>query len=186
MGELQFRGRRLMIGRYAEIHFAPAWRYNGAIRRGVQSLLNGIDDWDPAETDIVVETIDLSGITFANPTVSIPFPGQEPERFFWAVHSHHTARQPGCSPFAQLYGRPDRTNLLTIELAGSPDKPVLARLYPGDEMMPLPWQTSVRKSGSATDRNESQAYWRTHAFVAMDNYRLDTVTAQLPSWYANS
>jgi hypothetical protein len=173
----------LLIGPYAEIHFASTWRHSGELRKHVQALLDEVEEWDPAETDIVVETVEIAGKTFPNPTIPIPFAEGQLQQFFWAVHRSHTARQPGLSPFAKLNSQPDRTNLMTLELAGTPDKPVLARLYPGEEMMPLPWQSSIRNARSGADKIAAQAYWRTHAFVAMGNYCRGTVTGVMPVWY---
>ena len=125
-----YKGRRVEVPRVADVsaQMMPDGLY-GAL---VQTTLNGVDPWERKQAPI--ETVEFGG-EFIKP-MAVPIAGQEVR---WGIHFHHKAAQPGLSPFVEQFDMGAvQTNLLTIELSGTPEKPVLVRAYGGDYTPPLP------------------------------------------------
>lgn len=101
----------------------------------------------------------------------------------WATHKHHTAKRPGDSPFVRWSGRWPMTDRLTIELSGTPDKPILARAYTGEYRPPLPWMGTASQTPDG-GLQASIAYWRTHAYLYGDS--LAGARKHVPPlWFSN-
>ncbi len=143
----------------------------------VQTAINEIESWEKGEDPIY--------------TFDIPFDigarvvqlaqNEEP---LWGVNPYHKARYPQESPYLLLDRRDPRatTDEATIELSGTPDKPMLIRAYPGDYMPPLPWMSSAKDADGG--REQCLEYWQTHAF--MYRGRPDELSTQAPDWYQAS
>lgn len=128
----------------------------------VQRVLDNMAPWDDWEEGaFLIETHKLVGQSFTPTTVEITVSNAKIVR---GIHVEHTARKVGLSPFVDI---PDedlpKTNLLTVEIAGSPESPIITRAYPGDYVPPLPWMGSARQA-YPDGRQTCEMYWRNHAY----------------------
>lgn len=168
-----YRGRKVFIPTAADI---PTKYWPGrAHATAVQTLLDHIDPWEEGQDPI--ESAVIEGFSDWPLTVAA---GQAPR--IWAIHPGHKAHNPGLSPFIRL-NRPPRTDMITVELAGSPKRPMIVRIYPGDYSPPLPWMNSASKADGG--KAACLDFWRTHAYLVRDLRFLEGagVTHNPPDWY---
>lgn len=167
--KLRYAGKNVHVPGTADI---PV--YFDGIRGLIQEMINEIRPWREGEDPI--HTIDLSHdidniVTVVN--------GQSQD-VFWGINKDHWARNPQVSPF--IDSNDTRTDIFTIEMAGTPDKPVLARAYPGEYIPPLPWMKSSRYADGGYEA--CVEYWKSHAYVAANvDVREGTRSNRAPSWY---
>lgn len=170
-----YEGRRVEIPRVADVsaQMMPDGLY-GAL---VQATLNGVDPWEREQSPI--ETVEFGG-EFIKP-MAVPIAGQEVR---WGVHLYHKAAQPQPSPFVEQFDMEAvPTNLLTIELCGTPEKPVLVRAYGGDYIPPLPWMASAKKADGGL--KACWDFWRARAYYS-PGFKLikrKTHATALPEWF---
>lgn len=139
----------------------------------VQQLLDMTDPWK--DGDDPIETNQVDGRMRC---LTVPNDGRQP---IWAVHVGHKARQPQLSPFIETRIQP-LTQLLTIELAGTPERPRLVRVYPGDYTPPLPWQNSAKDADGG--REYCLTYWRSHSYLFSPRVvQGRTCTTTPPNWF---
>jgi len=169
-----YRGTEVIIPRGAEI--TTAFYYDGAFGSLVQQTLDEIEPWEKDEDPI--ETFDLPRLIGAR-VVELAT-SEEP---IWGVNPHHKARQPGLSPFITLDPADyrNRTDIATLELAGTVESPVLTRVYPGDYMPPLPWMRSAPRADGGLEVCED--YWNHHAFILRPQSAPEQLTSAAPDWY---
>jgi hypothetical protein len=151
----------------------------------VQRVLDGVAPWQEGEDPI--EARELKRTALIPETVRV----HDTSKVIWAVHTAHASRQNELSPFVILDREPI-TNTLTVELEGTPDSPVVTRVYPADSneyyIPPLPWMESADDADGGHEG--CVEYWRTHAFIARRRARYglmapETRSATPPQWYAN-
>lgn len=112
------------------------------------------------------------------------------EKRLWAIHADHAARRAQPSPFVRRC-RADQpkpgmlaigpVRSLTIELAGTAERPALVRAYPGEYQPPLPWMASAKNAEGGVA--ESRQYWLSHAYVADPAAMAGKVWAASPVWF---
>jgi hypothetical protein len=115
-------GKPVLLGEYADL--LPYFRPGGAHAPRVQEALNyapqNFGDWEPGKN--LTTCTELGTIELPSLTVKLIDPQRA--QIIWGVHATHRARRPQASPFVQLQTLP-KSPLLTIELAGTPEKPIL-------------------------------------------------------------
>ena len=147
-----YNGRNLSVANTADI---PAnYRVGHPGARLVQTLLDQVPEWDRGNEQQVV--------TLACDEVKMIVVVRSGRRPLWAKHKGHHARKVELSPFIKL-SKPEMTKQFTLELVGSPSRPVLVRAYPGGYCPPLPWQISAQNAPGGYDA--CRAFWQTHAYV---------------------
>lgn len=170
-----YNGKKVIVPRGAEVAGIFGTRPGAPFQELVQETLNAVDPWeagqDPIETFSLPVAIGARVVALA--TSEVPL---------WGVNPHHRARTPGVSPYAIIDRRDSRgsTTTATLELAGTPDKPVLTRVYPGEYMPPLPWMSTAKNAPGRM--RECVEYWSTHAYIFKNN---DTIplSPEAPDWY---
>ena len=165
----------VIIPKEAEV--SAAFRPNGgAFSETVQNVLDEVEPWEVQ--DAPIETFDLPHLVGAR---AVLVSSDETPR--WGIHPSHNARIPCPSPFIELGPRDRRhaIGMATLELAGTVDKPILTRVYPGDYIPPLPWM------GSAADADggpsECVRFWNRHAFVLRTRNTPKELSHSAPDWY---
>ena len=165
-------------------HFRPNGKYASLVQRALDDATDNLYLWrQPEEYFINCTELDTQLIPLA-----IKLTDALRERVVWGVHSTHRKDVPQLSPFVQPVSSP-KSHLLTVELSGSPDQPILERVYtppvPNDEVPPLPWMDSAKKW--PTGRESCKAYWRDHAFYfghgARGTYVRGSLTNKPPLWW---
>jgi hypothetical protein len=179
-GYYTHHGRRVCIPRVAEV--SAEYRPGGWYSAKVQQLLNEIPDgWSKGEDPC--ETAGFPDVHARERVVAVPEALRE--RVFWAVHRRHKASDPQISPFIpDLPEVRSYTNLLTVELSGSSQKPYLVRVHPGDYVPPLYWMSSAKSAIGG--KRECKVFWRSHAYAARSKHCLffpETVTSEPPDWF---
>lgn len=174
----EYLGNRVFIPRGAEVSAAFRPGQDGTFVDDVQDAIDEIEPWEQGEDPIYTFNLPRAiGATVARlAEVEVPV---------WGVNPHHKARNPGLSPYV-LLGRDDprtRTREVTLELAGTPDRPLLTRVYPGEYMPPLPWMQTARRADGGMDA--CVRYWRGHAFISKPSNRPLSLsqTHRPPDWY---
>ena len=174
--EYTYRENTVEISRHAEVGglFLPG--RDGPFSRLVQEALDQIEPWEEGEDPI--HTFDLSR-RIGSRVVAVAV--EEP--LIWAVNQHHKARQPRESPFVRLPAGDPRntTDVATLQLTGTVEKPELTRVYPGEYMPPLPWMTSARKAPGGVEN--CTEFWNGHAFVFREKHPPHSITNQAPDWH---
>ena len=100
------------------------------------------------------------------------------ERVLWGTYRFHSANSPQPSPFVER--KPRTTTSLTIELVGSPERPILTRVYAGEYAPPLPWQSSVGDCYGG--RDASVKFWSNHAFAHSTEVLCGDLVDTVPDW----
>lgn len=167
--KLRYKGKSLHIPDTADI---PV--YFDGMEGLIQTMIDEIKPWRKGEDPIHTVELhhDLDNIVTAVEGRTLDV--------FWGINKDHWARNPQVSPFIQ--SSDTKTDIFTIELAGTPDKPILARAYPGEYIPPLPWM----KSAQYADGGYAACveYWRRHAYVAANvDIRSGSRTTKAPAWY---
>lgn len=172
----RYNNHKIYIPRHAESTAAFNPR-SGIFREIVQNVLDSVEPWkkneDPIETFHLPRRIGARVIALAT--------HEEP---LWGINPYHSARTPGLSPYFELGPDDPRklTDLAALELTGTPDKPILTRIYPGEYMPPLPWMSSARRAdGGLAACTE---YWNQHAFILRPHRGPEQLTETPPDWYA--
>lgn len=168
-----YNGVRVSIAPSAEIF--PGFRPHERYGKHVQEFLDEMEPWEPSN-DPLSETADS---LFELPAIIALNNGRKP---VWGIHTRHTARNPGLSPFLHGSGEIQMTRELTVELVGTITQPRIIRVYPGDYMPSLPWQVSAEseEGGKAT----SIHFWRNHSFIYDPSVIQDRKhTSRAPEWY---
>ena len=105
----------------------------------------------------------------------------------WAVHVRHRLlavdNHDKLSPFVMI-DRDQRlpmTKALTVELAGTPECPIMMNVYPGSAIPPLPWQLSPEDE--ADEYQWSLEFWRRHSFL-YNKHHVGKSQSPPPSWFA--
>ncbi len=170
-----YRGQYVHIPRGAEV--SRAFRSpNGFLSDVVQDVLDTVKPWDAGVDPI--EPFDLpykiSSWVVALTTEQVPI---------WRINPHHKAREPQPSPYILLGSLDSRlkTDIATLELAGTIDAPMLTRVYPGDYMPPLPWMSSAKNAYGG--RTACVDYWNDHAYVINEYNEPEDRPYEPPRWY---
>ena len=176
-----YNGRPVMLADRADMpHF---FRPGGRRAHHIQKVLDDTDPWKPGRDPIVTSTVTWRGQL---PT-ALPI-RRGATQIVWAVHRGHgeIEAEPGLSPFIVVdRSKHPKTLLVTIELAGSIEAPIVTRACVGDYTPPLPWMES------APDADEGGidaciAYWRKHAFAVFNLDRITrggSIQAEPPPWW---
>lgn len=169
--------QKIVIPRSAEVSraFRPHLNEDVAIfKRDVQTALDEIEPWMEGEDPI--HTFDLSKSIGAR-IVRL----SQDEEPFWGIYDYHKAREPDLSPFIIVDpGDPRKsTDIATLELRGTPEKPMLTRVHPGEYSLPLPWMQSANQAPGG--KAECIEFWNQHAYV----YKSDAsdIQTNAPEWY---
>lgn len=173
--EYSYQGRPVEIARTADIR--RDMRPDGRFASLVQIVLNGTK-WVPGGP---IETLQFDRAHVLPTAVEVQ-PGVQR---VWAFHSGHRARHPKKSPFVVQDVSREDIGFVTVELAGTPDEPLLVRAYGGDYMPPLPWMISAESADGGMQA--CKEYWLTHAYL-LTNYALlrqgSIRHTNVPDWYA--
>jgi hypothetical protein len=169
-----YRGRLVTIVRTADL--PKTMRPDGRFARFVQHALNTVPEWEQGEDPI--ETLEFDEAVL--PAMAIP---TKDRQIVWGVHVGHKARTPGLSPFMDDLRGVVLSNELTLELAGTPDAPLLTRGYAGKYTPPLPWMNSARSADGG--QQFCLEYWQTHGYVSprLTLIRPGTKTYNPPLWF---
>lgn len=173
MGSWSLQEVRVQVPRVAEIPYGyrPAGKYASFVQEVLCQIKKG--DWHDRRA---VYTMELG-----YPFLALTTPVRNGLRI-WARHKDHSARQPDLSPFVTVAMVPCTTRL-TVVLAGTPEKPVVVRVFPGEYRPPLPWQRSLRNA----ERAESLAFWQRNAYVFYPSLFVpQTKTLEPPGWFMGS
>lgn len=170
---LRYRGRRVFVPPTAEV---PAEYLQVPLRGIVQEAISGVPPWDKGEDPI--QTIEADKLLEQAVIERVHH-----EMVFWAIHRSHKAKVPQPSPFVIIDRPVPKTKLLTVELAGMPDSPILARVYPGDYVPPQPWQKSARFADGG--REACVEFWRRHAYIYQPDLVVANSQSNPPAWFAN-
>jgi hypothetical protein len=169
----KYQGANVQVPRTADI--PPQFWSNKERSRAVQRVLDAVEPWRPGERPI--ETMRLQGERFM--PIVVPVQGR---KVLWGIHAGHHARKPQASPFVTVdFNTIERTDLFTIELEQTPERPKLVRAYPGDYIPPLPWQVSAKDADGGTQA--CLEFWRRHAYVFRRSAMLKRFS-HAPNWYS--
>ena len=166
-----YRGANVQVPRTADI--PPKFWSQGPRGEVVQRVLDMVEPWH--EGDDPIETKQLDRDWFM--PIVVPLNGRTP---WWGIHAGHHARVPQASPFIKLdFNRLTPTDLFTVELVQTPQRPKLVRAYPGDYIPPLPWMASASSAqgGIAACRT----FWCNHAYVYMKSTMVSR--RRQPDWF---
>ncbi|HSW66253.1 MAG TPA: hypothetical protein VLI54_03900 [Bacillota bacterium] len=172
-----FQGNQIHVPRYAEVPYSFGASPSAPFHNEVQTILDNVEPWENG--DLPIEIFELSRSVGARVVElsDVEHPG-------WGINPHHTAKRPGVSPYFALDDDDPRhrTTTITLELAGSADKPILTRIYPneGGYMPPLPWMGTARLAPDG-GRDACVAYWNRHAFIHRGG--VPSLTGAAPDWY---
>lgn len=151
----KYRGRDVQVPRTADI--PPQFWSTRERSRAVQRVLDMVEPW--RNGDDPIETHPVEGERFM--PIVVPLNGRRP---MWGIHAGHKAKKPQASPFIRIdYDLTPRTDMFTIELEQSPERPRLVRAYPGDYIPPLPWMVSAKDADGG--KQACVDFWRRHAYV---------------------
>ena len=172
-----YRDRRLPIARYADIPYEL--RPGGPKAELVQRLLETVTPWRDGDNPIETRRFD-----YPIAPMAIPVPSNV--RITWGVHRGHKARHPQLSPFIEVRSVPQQLKgLLTIELEGSAEQPLLTRAYGGDYTPPLPWMTSAKDADGG--KAACIRFWREHAYLHRGGLiKPGSTTRTPPAWYTGN
>lgn len=163
---------RTVRGTEAKNDFLPGGKFSSL----VQQVISGIDPWDGYLNLPHKESAEFPGYLFYSQIVRTDEPPD-----YWARYVRHRAAKPGLTPFVRVpSANPPRTSILSVELIGTVDEPILVRVYSGSEYLPLPWMASAHGQ-----REESIEFWRHHA-MADDGSRIivpGTKRSEPPAWF---
>lgn len=169
-------GKELQIPPTADIQ-GPLWP-DGKWGHLVQRLLNQIEPWNGRR--YVIKTQNFNNKI---PPMAVPVEVNTP--LIWGIRRGHKASAPGLSPFAKrrhVVIPPGLKGLITVELCGSPEKPMLPRAYGGKYTPPLPWMTTARSAPGGKD--SCLKYWQNHAYLGAEwLIRPGTQTYAPPEWF---
>jgi len=153
------------------------YRFDKPLGRVVQEVLDSIDPWQEGEDPI--ETMRFPGRTFR--CIVIP---RGNAAATWAKHPGHHAKSVEASPFVVIDSKlPPRTNLFTVELVQTPERPKLVRAYPGDYIPPLPWMNSARWAEGG--RSACVDFWKQHAYACHPAQVLRGRSSNPPAWFTH-
>lgn len=174
-----FEGNPISIPKAAEVSrsFRPA--EDAAFALLVQGAIAKLEPWEGEEGHI--KTFDLHQEIGAR-VVSIA----ESDEVWWRINSYHKAKKPQPSPYVTLSEKDGRhtTTVATLELRGTPEEPILTRVYPGEYSSPLPWMSSAKAAPGGIPRCEE--YWRGHAYAWRGAKRPAESSLELPPWFKAS
>ncbi len=166
-----YKGVSVAVPRTADI--PRPYRPDGQFASFVQMCLDNTPRWQ--DGDDPIETLAIKGARMNN----IVVPVDQAERI-WATHIGHAAKKAGVSPFVQQKSRVS-TSHLTIELVGTPKRPILVRAYPGEYMPPLPWmKTAAWAQGG---RSLCLDYWLVNAYVFAEQLIVQGSRSSSPAWF---
>lgn len=174
MRSFTYQGRRVIIPPTAMI--LPDFRPEGRYANLVQELLDAVDPWKRGEDPI--ETLETEELVL--PCVAEVKPGMQR---LWGIHYAHWAKTPGLSPFVRHDPTEGRGNV-TIELSGTPDKPLLVCAYGGDYVPPLPWMVSAKRADGGVAA--CLRFWQSHAYRCLprgSNIRPGSMSDTPPAWF---
>ena len=182
-GSLNLGGMPVEVPSTADI--APSFRsgsnnalLQAALDRINSNLVDGLVVWRQRNAGPTLELMlrPEDGVFYAD-VVKV----QPGERRLWGVYVYHSARYPGLSPFIMPSGELPVASRITVELAGSVQRPSLVRAYLGGYRPPLPWMKSANYSSGGTEA--SLTYWQGHAYVCKDGIVKGSLTDRAPEWY---
>lgn len=124
----------------------------------VQVALNSLPPWRGGEEPSHTVALDT-------PLEAMVTEIRSGDLIIWGVHVGHKAKNPGFSPFVLRAPHAEENGFITIQLEGSPARPVLTRAYGGQYAPPLPWMYTARHS-SRVDQEQGREFWRTHAYAS--------------------
>lgn len=174
MSHYLYQENRVFIPSQAEV-LRPFMPGIGVMSEVVQDALNEVRPWKKGEDPI-------HDFYVPNAIGSLVVELEDSETPGWAINPRHRAKRPGLSPYVELEKDDPRatTTVATIELKGTPHRPILVRAYPGEYMPPLPWMKSVTNTPDG-GKEASLNFWMRHAFV---HTRPDlTLSEEAPDWY---
>lgn len=166
-----YGGRPVIVPPTADI--PNEYRYEVGYGAMVQRILNDVEPWKFGQSPIETE----ADLPFRLKAITVPNEAHTP---FWAFHAGHKAAILGLTPFLRVH-KVVLTRSLTIELDGSPDFPMLTRVYPGEYMPPLPWQTSARKADGGMQA--CLEFWRHNSYIYRDTLIMGRPTYEPPEWF---
>ncbi len=172
-----FQGNQIYVPQFAEVSHSFGPSPSAPFHNEVQAILDDVEPWEKG--DLPIEIFKLSRAVGAR-VVELG----DVERPGWGVNPHHTAKRPGVSPYFELAPDDPRQNTttVTIELAGSAERPMLTRIYPSPSgyMPPLPWMGTARLAPDG-GRAACVEYWSKYAFIHRGG--APSLTGAAPGWY---
>jgi hypothetical protein len=168
-----YAGENLKISPYADM--PRTMRPGGLFEYQVQELISSITPWEDGDDPIETMEFDIPIHPMALPRGYAVVT--------WGVHRGHRAKNPGLSPFVTRGTPHELMGIITVELKGTPESPLLTRAYGGDYTPPLPWMTSAKEAPDGVQ--ECRDYWQTHAFLMRSSSLIaaGTLTKTPPEWF---
>ena len=176
MKNYTYRENRVFIPPTAEVGriFMPRGEFGPVVQRVISETSPWEKGEDPIEEftlpkEIGVRVVELS----------------DRDRPMWGRNPNHKARNIEVSPYvyrADLNSPNLRTVHATLEMVGSPDKPILTRVYPGEYSPPLPWMQSAKNADGG--RDGCIEFWKKHAYIITSMNRPTELSPEPPNWYA--
>lgn len=179
MSVFTYRNVKVSTPRYADI--ATQYRPQGVLAWAVQAMLDKTTPWEEGEDPIVTQRFESERIF----PISINSTGYDIQ---WGIHRSHHATTPKLSPFilSNWYPRGNSLGYLTIELDGTPECPLLTRVYGGEYSPPLPWMASAKNADGG--RGFCLGYWKTHAYLNRHGSLIlqGSQTSEAPEWFTRT
>lgn len=120
-----------------------------------------------SETKSTIVTVVVDG-PGTWPINAIVMPNDD-RKVYWAVHARHShidlPDQIKLSPFVYRdHGKQaPMTKALTLELTGTPKRPILMNVYAGTEIPPLPWE--INHNDNPITFQKSVSFWQKRSFI---------------------
>lgn len=171
-----YNGHRVRISPRADLprSFRPN---DGGLAHLVQEALDDLPVWKKGQSPLHTAHVSHRLLPMA---VKV----QDKRKVVWGIHRGHKANRPQISPFVlPNQSVLQRTDLLTIELIGTPNAPELVRAYPGGYTPPLPWMASAQEAYGG--RDVCFSFWNEHAYLDKQPSLIieSSRTVHAPGWY---